>query len=115
MEISDQVGGFARFGSEQRTGAFDDGLRQPKTLRDGDSAGAAWHSDHQAVGGAKIYVVKFDGGIDHSWRGGSIGLEPIVVRGGEHDAILCAEFVEQRYGESRAFFGRGAGTHFVRE
>ena len=37
------------------------------------------------------------------------------MRGREHDAILCAKFIEQRDGERRAFFWSGAGAHFVDE
>ena len=115
MEIGDQIGGFARFGSEERAGALDEIVRKAEALRDGDAAGAAGNANHQAICGTQMHIVEFDGGVDDFGSSGRVGLQSIVMRGGEHDAFFRAEFVEERDGERGAFFGSGAGAHFIDE
>ena len=102
-------------GVSKRASAFDQVVRKSEALRDGDAAGAAGNADHEAIRGAEMDVVEFDGGVDDAGRRGGVGFQPIVVRGGKNDAFFRAKFIEQRDGERGAFFGSGACAHFIDE
>ena len=95
VEIGDEVGGFARFGSEEFARALDDLRRKAEALGDGDAARSAGDANHEAVSGAEIDCVKFDSGVDDAGSGGSVGLEAIVMGGGKDDAAFGAKFVEE--------------------
>ena len=82
MQIGDEVGGFARFWSQQHARAFDDSLGDSQPLRDGNTAGTARHAHHQTIGWLEVHIVKFDCGVHHARRCRSVSLQPVVMRGG---------------------------------
>ena len=115
MQVSDQVGSLVSFRGEQRTRVIDDVFREAEAIGDSDAAGAARHTNHQAIGRAEINVVEFDGRIDDARCGGGVGLQAIVMCGGEDKAMLFPEFVEERDSKCRTFLGSRASSHLVGE
>src|SRR5262249_53113734 len=104
-----QVAGVARVRGGAGVCVVEGARGQAQAARDFDTAGSAGDADEQTIGGAEIGLVEFHGGVDDAGRGGSVGFQAIVVRGGERERTAVTKFLEQRDGESGAFFGRGAG------
>src|SRR3984957_10925776 len=115
MQIGDQISSVARFGRETCARVVYNSRRQTQAACDFESARGSRYAHKQAIGGPQIFFVEFHRGIHDSGRRGSVGLQAVVVRRGDCQCAQGAEFFEQRDGESRAFFGRGARTHFVDE
>ncbi len=115
MQVGDQRGGFVRLGRKLRARAVDHLGGQAEAARDVDAARSAGHADHQAIRRAQIHFVEFDGGVEDSGRRRGVGFQAVMVRGRKRQAAALAEFIEQRDGERRAFFGGRAGAQFIHE
>ena len=92
---------------------LDHALRQSEAARDFNSAGCAGDANKQAIGRPQVHLIELHGGVDDAGSAGGVGLQAVVVRGGERQRAAASELLEQSDGERGSLFGRGAGAHFI--
>src|SRR5580704_16254054 len=94
---------------------LDNPRRQSQPLRNRDAARPSWHANHQPVRRPQVHFIKFHRCVYDPWRLRSVGLQPVMVRRRQHDAIFLAKLFQQRHRERRALFRRRARSHFVHQ
>ena len=96
-------------------GSVDDGGIQAEAAGDGEGVGATWQTDAKFKGGAEVFDIELDGGVEDA--GGIVGIEfeVAVMGGGEGGDAAVAQIFEEGDGEGGTFIGVGAGAEFVEE